>query len=118
MGALNKPITLATRSITPPAPDGVDFGEQFRAVITCYAMVEEIKGEQIFDGSNLIGTATHNWYIRYIPNVTFENWINYSWDNFSQYFRILDVINFEEKNIFYKFKCTKRGDATLPVNWD
>jgi hypothetical protein len=116
-GSLNKLITLETRSITPPLSGTVDLGESFSTVINCYAMVVQTRGEQIFNGVDIVGIATHDWYIRYIPNVTFENWIKYSWDGKTQYFRILDVINYEEKGIFYQFKCEKRGDVELPANW-
>ena len=111
-GDLNQSIIVQTRSIAAPDQDEVNFDEDFVNTSTVFAMVETTKGDEIFDGTNIIGVATHNFYIRFFANVTFENWVEFK----GQKYKILDSENLDEKDEFYKLRCTKRGDTGFKVN--
>lgn len=113
-GDLSKRITLYVRSITDPQGGSVDFGENFTTPTNVWAMIETLsKGVEIFDGSNVIDVATHLFYIRYIPGITFEMYLDYN----GRRFRIIDVQNIDEKDETIILRCTERGDNTKPVNW-
>jgi hypothetical protein len=75
-------------------------------------MVETPKGLQIFDGTNTIRDITHNFYIRFIPGVTFEKWILYK----NNYYDIISVEDLEIEDKFYLLMCNLRGNQSLPVN--
>lgn len=114
VGALNKLIKIYQRSLTAPSDGSPDFTEVYTLVANPWSMVKQIKGVKIFDGSGIERVATHEFYIRYIwnPRITFEFIIQFH----DQYFRILDVVDYEEKRIFTKLTCCKRGNDELPVN--
>ena len=113
IGALSKRITIKIRSIIPPQNSGVDYSEEFESLRKVWAHIETSKGETLFDKSNVERVVTHNVYIRYIADITFENWIKYK----NEYFRILDVTNLNEQNQFYLLRCTNRGDIGKPSNF-
>lgn len=113
-GDLDKRITIFVRDITVPVGGSVDYGESFSVPTTVWAMIETLsKGVQIFDGANVVDTASHNIYIRYRPAVTFENYLDYE----GRRFRILNTENLNERNRYIKLQCTERGDNVLPVNF-
>lgn len=110
----NKIISIQTRNIIAPTnfDDDVDYSEEFIAFHTFWAMVETVTGESIFDGSNIKRVITHRFYIRYIPGITFENWLDYS----GKRYMIVDVENINEQNDYILLRCNTRGDASLSVN--
>jgi head-tail adaptor len=110
-GDLFERITIYTRAITPPPLDGVDFTETFVQQYIVWATISTKNGEAVFDGTNTNASIT-NFIIRYIPGITFENWIDFRGDRYD----ILAVNNFEEKGLFYSIDTNKRGDNALPVN--
>ena len=101
-------IQINTNAIEAPIDGSVDFSEKFQEVETVWAMIETKSGVEIFDGTNIVGVATHFFYIRFIPNITFKNFINFK----QQFFAILDVQNLDERNEFYLLRCSLRGDET------
>ena len=113
VGDMRDKIIIETRSIIAPVSGSVDFTESFTDTKTVFAMVETKTGVEIFDGTNLLGIATHLFYIRFIANITFQNWITFK----NQKFDILDVQNLEERDEFYLLRCSLRGDETKPVNF-
>lgn len=110
-GDLFERITIYTRAITPPSLDGIDFTETFVQQYVVWASIATKNGEAVFDGTNT-NASTTTFTIRYIPNITFENWIDFKGDRYD----IITVNNFEEKGLFYSIECNKRGDNELPVN--
>jgi SPP1 family predicted phage head-tail adaptor len=110
---MSERIDIATRAITAPIDGSVDFSENFTVDETVWAMVETKNGVEVFDGVGITGIATHFFYIRYIPDVTFEKWITFK----NKKFNILDVQNLEERDEFYLLRCTLRGDETLQANF-
>lgn len=113
LGGMRDQIILYDRAITAPASGSVDFTETFSNATTVWAMLETISGKEIFDGTNLVGVATHKFYIRYISDVTAQTWIKFK----SQYFDIIDTQNLEERDEFLLLRCSIRGDSTKEVNF-
>jgi SPP1 family predicted phage head-tail adaptor len=113
IGDMRDKITVQVRSITPPAAGGVDFTEVFTEDKTIWAMVETRSGVEIFDGTNLVGVATHYFYIRYLSNLTAESWVKFK----SKYFDILDIQNFEERDDFMLLRCNERGTVNKNTNF-
>lgn len=112
-GDLNRKITVNVRSLTSPTGTGVDFNENMTVLKTVWAMIKTVGGAQVFDGTNITKTVTHNFYIRYMANVTFENWILYN----NQYYDLLGVQNINEQNQYMLLQANLRGTSTLPVNY-
>ncbi len=110
-GDLRERIIIQIRSISPPTLDNVDFSETFVQRLIVWATVSSKAGEMIFDGTS-VSVAKTTFTIRFIPNITFENWIEFKGDRYE----ILSVTNFEEKDLFYSLECNKRGPKELPVN--
>lgn len=111
-GSLNKKIQIQTRRIKPPMGDSVDYVEEFVEIITVWAMLETITGVAVFDGTNVMETTAHDFYIRYIPNITFEKWILYA----EKYYDIINVENFQENNLYYRIRTNLRGREELLTN--
>ena len=111
IGDLSKKIQIQVRSIQPPL-NGVDYGEVFSQTKNVWAMCKTVSGEAIFDDSNIEQTVTHEFYIRYIPNVTFENWILYN----NKYYDIVGVENLNESDEYLLLRSRIRGNSNLGVN--
>lgn len=113
IGALNKRITINSRAIGAPVGTEVDFTETFTKRFDTWAMIETIDGKTIFDDTNIERVITHDFFIRYVPNITFQDWILYN----GKYYDIVRVENFQEDNRFYRIRSAIRGDKDLPVNF-
>lgn len=112
-GDMDRQILVETRSITPPPDDNtVDYDETFVSFQSFWAMIETVKGETVFDSSNVERVVTHKFYVRFVPDLTFEKWVKYNQEKY----RIVDVQNFNERNEFYLLRCSLRGDENLGVN--
>jgi len=113
-GDLNKRITIFNRTIQPPSGQSVDYTEIFSIPTQVWAMIETIKGIQIFDGTNIISLSTHRFTIRYQKSldVDIQKWVQYA----SKRYKIIDVQNQNEQNKFIIINATLRGADNLPVN--
>lgn len=112
IGSLNKKIIVQTRSIAPPMGGSVDYTLDFIDYKTVWALVETKQGSTTFDETNTEKVWSHDFYIRYIPNVTFENWVTYN----SKYYDIISVENLNMDDRFYRLKCNIRGITAFKVN--
>lgn len=112
-GSLDREILICSRAIQPPALDGVDFSEDFTTSSMAFAMVDTPNGVTIFDQSNIERVVTHDFHIRFIAGLTAESWIKFNGDLYD----ILQVTNLEERSLFMKLRCNKRGDQTVPTNY-
>ena len=110
IGDLKRRIKVQIRTIVPP--DEIDYSQQITDLKEVWAAIQTSKGSEIFDGTNVIGVATHFFYIRKIDNVTFENFVEYN----NEKYRILDAQNLDEDDLFLVLRCTKRGDKTKNSN--
>ena len=113
IGDMRDRVIIQTRAITVPDANSVDFTEVFSADQTVWALVETKTGTQVFDGTNIVGIATHNIYIRFITDVTFQKWLRFK----NVIYDILDVQNLEERDEFYLLRCSLRGDDAKAVNF-
>lgn len=111
IGDLNKRIILHDRNITG-VTSGVDFDETLSNPKKVWAGLKTVHGEDIFDGANVIGVATHKFYIRFIASLTSETFVEFN----GKYFKILDTQNLEENNEFIELRCSVRGDKTKAAN--
>jgi SPP1 family predicted phage head-tail adaptor len=113
IGSMNSRIRIFTRSISAPLNEtNVNYGESFQKYLDVWAAVDTPKGIAVFDATNTLRDVTHNFYIRFLPGVTFEKWILYK----NNYYDLLSVVNMEEESKFYMLMCNLRGDQSMPVN--
>jgi len=115
-GSLNKRIKIFTRSITPPSGSSVDFLEDFVEDREVWGMIDTVTGITEFDDTNIEIVVTHDVYIDYIEDITFEKWLIAKIDKKDTRLRIIRVLNYQENNLLYQLRCTIRGIDTLPVN--
>ena len=112
-GDLKHLIKIYTRSITPAQSIGIDFGEDFTNEKNVYAMIETGSGETVFDQTNTEKVVTHKFYIRFIPDLTFEAWIEFK----GKYYDILNVENLNEEDRYMLLNACIRGTVLKPVNF-
>jgi head-tail adaptor len=113
-GDMRNRIDIYIRRIVAPEGFSPDFEEDFITPKTVWAMVQTAPpGEALFDGTNTSTAVTHYFYIRYLPNVTFEDWILYK----NKYYDILHVENLNEQDDFLLLRANLRGTADKPVNF-
>lgn len=112
IGSMRHKIKINIRTLTPPADAGVNFGETLSGTKEVWSAVETSRGVEVFGGTNLIGVATHLFHIRALIGQTAEDWIEFK----GNYYRILDVRNYQEDDRFQVLRCVLRGDTSKPVN--
>lgn len=117
-GDLRDPITLQNRDITAPTST-VDYTLAFNPIDTettdpneegrVWAAIETVRGEEIFDGHDLVEVPTHKIYVRaldVIDLITAETWVLL--DDGTR-LRIQDIENLEERGEYLLLRCTHRG---------
>jgi head-tail adaptor len=109
---MDKRIKINVRTLTPPAANGVNFGETLSNETEVWAGLQTSRGIEVFSGTNLVGVATHFFYIRAISGLTSESWVEFK----GSYYRILDIQNYQEDDRFQILRCVVRGDTSKPVN--
>lgn len=118
IGSMNHRITIETRKIMAPVGNSVDYGESFTKDLSVWAMMQTTQGLTIFDGENKERVITHNFYIRYIPNITFEKWVKYynQYSGVTNRYRIYRVEDLGEEHKFYKLYTGITGDINLEAS--
>ena len=117
-GDLNRQVILHTRSIVPPdTPDDYDYDEEFTAPVTIWAAIQTVTGLQsagieIFDGVNLLGLASHTFFIKFKSGLTSESFLEYK----TEYYKILRIENLDENDEYMALYTAKRGDKSIKVN--
>lgn len=111
-GDLTERIIIQSRDIKAPTGSSVNYAENFTTFKTVWAKVETTRGTELFDGVNVNNAYTHIFKIRYMANVSRENWIEYK----SKAYDIVDVENVNEKNLFMYLRCIERGDKNKNAN--
>lgn len=113
---LRHKIYIKTRTLVPSSTDSVDFTEAVATYKTVWAAIKTWRGVSIFNTSNFPSPGTdaytHNIYIRYIPNLTQEYWIEYA----NKYYDIKNIININEENKYLQLQCVERGTTSSVVN--
>ena len=113
-GDLNRKIKLYIRTLTAPDDSGeVDYEQTFSGERTVWSSVQTSSGKDIFDGTNMIGTASHFFYIKYISGLTSEDMVEWQSENY----RILRLENLDENNEYMKLYCSLRGTTGNEVNF-
>lgn len=113
-GDLNRKITIHTRSITAPdEPSDYDYSQTYSGAQIVWAAVQTTSGKDIFDGTNMIGTATHIFYVKYISGLTSESMIEWQ----SEKYRILRIENLDENNEYMAIYSVLRGTISNEVNF-
>jgi hypothetical protein len=118
IGSMNHRITVEVRSLMPPVGEDTNYGLSFITDISVWAMMDTVNGLTVFDGENIERVVTHNFYIRYLPNLTFEKWIKYynQYSNKTNRYRIYRVEDLGEEHKFYKLYTGLAGDIGLEAS--
>jgi hypothetical protein len=112
IGGMRHKIKINVRTLTPPSDDSVDFGEVLSEEKEVWTQIDTSRGVEVFDGTNLIGVATHLFYIRALTGQTAEDWVEFK----GSYYDILDVQNFQEDDRFQVLRCNLKGSTNNAVN--
>jgi len=110
---LDRLITLHNRNIKTPLNFGqTEATEDFTGAQDVEAKVETRTGVTIFDGSNVETIITHQFFIRYRPNITTETWILFEGTRY----RIVYVDDLNEEHEWLRFDCCVRGTSANEAN--
>jgi len=113
-GDFEHEITLYDRTISTDNDGDVDYELTFENGIFAWAAIDTLaKGLDVFDGANLVGVATHIFYIQHIDGLTSEKWIQFDSRNFD----ILSVENLDERKEFQALYCNERGNNSYKTNF-
>lgn len=105
-------ITLQNKSIAPPDADSADLGEQFTDLCKVYAALRTI-GYKIPDGKvNIDELPTHEFWIRYIPDIDTDCWILHE----GYRYPILRVENRNGRNEWLVLHCNEKGRAEIEAS--
>lgn len=113
IGDLKELITIYNRSIQAPSLGSVDFTENFEKNVTVFATIKTIRGETVFDQSNIERVVTHHIGIRYIDGLTQESWVDIG----SKRLDIINVENLDERNEWLRLVCSARGANDVETNF-
>ncbi len=111
IASMDHRIDIFFREITPPIDDSVDFDEKFINQRTVWASLDTRRGVEFFDDNNIMQRTTHRFIMRFIPNVTFTDFIVFK----TIRYRLESVENLQEEDTFYQLDCVVRGTETLEV---
>ena len=112
IGSINRKIEIYVRSIKAPTAGSVDFSDEFTLKKTVWAMVKTVRGKTMFNSSNIEMILTHEFNIRYIPDVEIINVVVFDGERY----KIINVENLNSENYFLVINASDRGDSSLPVN--
>jgi len=112
-GDLNRKIKIKSRTITAPdESDEFDYEQTFGTPVTKWAAVQTSSGKDIFDGTNMIGTATHFFFLKFVSGLTSESMVEWRNENY----RVLRIENLDENDEYMKLYCALRGVTANEVN--
>ena len=109
IASMNRRIDIFFREIEGIKTDTVDFDEKFINQRTVWASLDTKRGTEFFDDNNILQRTTHRFILRFIPGVTFEDFIVFR----NIRYRIESVENLQENDTFYQLDCTVRGPETV-----
>jgi head-tail adaptor len=113
-GDLQHEIKLYDRLLNTDNDGNVDYTLTFNNEVFSWAAIETLsKGQDIFNGANLIGVATHIFYIQHIEGLTAEKWVQFDNRNFD----VLSVENLDELKEFMALYCNERGTKNDKTNF-
>lgn len=106
VGDLDRKIMIQSRAIVAPVGDLVDYSESFVTTIEVWALVQTTRGSQLFDGVEISNPFTHMFYIMFLADLTFENWILFE----DIKYKIQDIEDLDERHEVTLIKAIKKGD--------
>lgn len=108
-------IDIYNPNITPPNINpSVDYTITKVPLYTVFAAVKTIPNVTIFDGMNKEQTVSHEFYIRFIPDLDSNMNIRYPAGT-GLYYNIVYAENFENRNEFILLKCNLKGfESVVP----
>lgn len=113
---LNKKIAIQRRVLEPPLPGDVQPILTFIDIANPWAAIETPTGASKFLGVNINDGTTHIFIVRYRALISaLEVGNNFVLFN-DRRFRILNVTNMNEDNIFLAIECTERGEDDKDAN--
>lgn len=113
-GDLMHEIKLYDRDLSRKNDGSVDYDLTFINEVFAWSAIDTLaKGLDIFNGANLIGVATHIFYIRHIEGLTAEKWVQFDNRNFD----ILSVESLDERKDFMALYCNERGSKNDLTNY-
>lgn len=117
VGDMRERVTIHVRSLTAPAfSSPSNFTETYDTGTRVWAFVANVSlvgsGRQEFDSINIILRSTHKMVIRYRGNITTENVIRWR----GEAYKILKIIDPEERHQYLELYCNVLGDKTLEAN--
>ena len=113
-GDLRDEIILHDRDIEAPDFNTAEQSQAFTNPLTVWSSVNTVRGKEIFQGSQFIGTKTHIILIRFLDTreINIENVVELK----GNYLDILAVDNLEERDEWLELSCGIRGDKTQANN--
>ena len=117
IGDMGSLIQIVPRNIQPPVAGDGAHSQLFGTPVEVWASVSTPESDDIFDAANLAPGPTHEFHIKFRSGLTAESWVKHKNDSgqFENY-RILNVMDFEERHEFHVLSCVKKGDEGLEVN--
>jgi len=110
VGDMRDEIIISARDIAPPLFDTESHRQVFTDPQSCFAKTDTFAGVEIFQGTNLLGVKTHAFTIRDEGlAITTEHVVEFK----GNFFAILRINNFEERDLFLLLECGEKGDKTL-----
>ena len=109
VGSMNRKIDIFARALTPPVnPLTGEFlaTETFTLLASVWAMQETPRGLTIFDDVNTERVVSHIFTIRFLPDLTAQNWITYKGNRYD----ILTAVNLETNDLFLQLNCVQTAD--------
>jgi head-tail adaptor len=111
LGDLKHKITLFKKAIVTPTYQSVnlvDYSFDYEEMGSVWAAIVTIKGDAIADSVAKEDLPTHKFYIKYIGDLSTENWIL-----FKDYrYEILRIINVNEDDVYLEIHALKTGLET------
>jgi head-tail adaptor len=105
-------IGIYIRNIISPFGNSTDATELLTLVYQPWAQLETVSGQEFFDEHNILIVPTHTWTMRYLPGIDINNWIYFQ----SQWYKIIDVNDTEERHISLIIRTNVEGNIDKPVN--
>lgn len=112
IGDLNKRIELLKKALVPSQSENVygtdNYDYDYQLDATVWAAIKNIKGDVILDSVSPDDLPTHWFYIRYLVNIDNDYRIRFR----NEEYKILDVTNLLEDNVYLQIKTVKTGNIS------
>ena len=112
LGDMRHLIQIQLRALAPVINDDIAAQEVFTTTNTVWAAITTTDGDEMFDGTNIADKIATIFTTRFITGITEERFVDFGGEKYN----IVKVENFDERKLFMRLLCVKRGDNTLEVN--